>query len=700
MAVPMRKKRAWSTREDDAESQETAAFEASVAAAKDTAAKSDAFLSSAKSDLTDHRRWLQAQSVAVERDRRRHERWLQRQRDHRLASARKDRQRRRRQLMRQRAFRAIQQAGWAGMLFVRSWVLFVIGRIGAGFRYTGHLIAGGASFVGQQIAAGVRWVLSGLGLLARRSGQGLGAGAAWSGATLGSTVRRAGQGLSASAAWSGAKMRASAKAGGTVLASSSSVVASKTGRLSQSAGRSLGSGVSAAASSSSALAATTGRAASRGLAVLGNKALVLGAASKRGLASSYGWTKRHAGAVGPAVYVRMAKLGRQAEHYARTRSAGAKPVTPRPVSVPPVSASRPAAASVHVIEVYGPHREHVELFGRPANGPWTPSPEPQAATQITDIYGPFYEGFWVEGVSANEPVTAPDPQFAAPRAGTETALSSWAHAAGARVAAFGTQARLSAGDAGAWVGSQASRARSWAATQSWAKTLAEMQHWGRLQSWARTRDIDLSQMMIIAGAVLLVCGGLLVGGGLFLRAGAGTTTVQAPEEESVSGIAWTFDEPDRPLAERAIFTLSGTPESFRINGLSVSGVNLSDQPLTGIEAVLKPDVQRPDLKLSLQVDKAAAADQAAGQAEGQALAVVAEGTVPARAPFRLIFPFPPEAMDDADGITVEEFFDSYGGLLLKVRYEVDGAEKSLIQYLGPDLLKAQLEEVSAPAADG
>ena|SRR5680860_915442 len=694
MAVPMRKKRAWSTREDDAESQETAAFEASVAAAKDTAAKSDAFLSTANSDLTDHRRWLKAQSVAVERDRRRHERWLQRQRDHRLASARKERQGRRRQLMRQRAFRAIQQAGWAGMLFIRSWVLFVIGKIGAGFAYVGFLIARGATSTAQQIAAGVRWTLSNLGLLARRSGQGLAAGAAWSGATLGLAARQTGKGLSAGTAWSGAKMRASARVGGGALASSSSLVASKTGRLSRSAGRSLGSGLSAAASGSSALAGATGRSASRGLAVLGDKASALGAAGKRGLASGYGWTKRHSAAVGPAVYVGMARLGRQAEHYARTRSAGANAngAKIKTVSAPPVPASMPAAASVHVIEVYGPHRESVELFGRPANDPWTPSPDAQPAFQAIDIYGPFYEGFWVEGVSPNEPVTEPEPQAVAPRDETESALSLWAQGVAARAAASGAQVRLSAGHAGAWVGAQASRARSWAETL--AETLAETQSWGRLQSWARTRDIDLSQMMIIAGAVLLVCGGLLVGGGLFLRAGAGTTTAQAPEEESVSGIAWTFNEPDRPLLERAVFTLSGTPESFRINGLSVSGVNQSDQPLTGIEAVLKPDVQRPDLKLSLQVDKAAAAPD---QAEGHALAIVAEGIVPPHAPFRLVFPFPPEAMDNADGITVEEFFDSYGGLLLKLRYEVDGAQKSLIQYLGPDLLKAQLDEVSAEA---
>jgi hypothetical protein len=65
-----------------------------------------------------------------------------------------------------------------------------------------------------------------------------------------------------------------------------------------------------------------------------------------------------------------------------------------------------------------------------------------------------------------------------------------------------------------------------------------------------------------------------------------------------------------------------------------------------------------------------------------------------------VFPFPAEAMGGEDGITVDEFFDSYGGLLLKLRYEIEGVEKSVIQYLGPDLLKGQLDEVAAPVAGG
>jgi hypothetical protein len=697
MASPMRKKRAWSTREDDAESQETAAFEATVAAAKDTAAKSGAFLSSAKSDLTDHQRWLRAQSAAVERDRQRHERWLQRQQEHRLAQAKKERVRRRRQLMRQQAMLATRQAIVAGLVFIRSWIVFAFAKIGAGFKYVGVSIAGGFAAIGRAIAAGFAY-----------AGHQIAAGARWTGATLSIAAHQTGKGLSAGAAWGGGKVNASAKAGGTALAASSAAIASKTGRLSRSAGRSLGSGLSTAGAKGSALAGATGRTASRGFSHLAAKASALGAASKRGLARGYGWTRVRAAAIPPAVYVRMAKFGRQAEHFARTRAAGAQRVPAQDVLITPP----PPAASVHVLEVYGPHKGGAELFGRPANDPWTP--EAAAADErqkVAEVYGPFFEGFWVEGTSPNEPRTdqAEAPSVAA-RADGESALSSWAHQASARAAVLGTQARLTAGRAGAGIRAQTVRAGAWVGAQPWggAQTWAKRDAWAgakaRAENWARTRDFDLSQMMIIAGAVLLVCGGLLVGGGLLMRAGARTPAVaDVVPEETFSGITWTFNEADLPLPERAVFTLSGTPESFRINGLSVSGVNNSDQPLTGLVGVLKPDVQRPDLRLALKVDKpqapvAAPEGQAEGQApEPQAMAVLPKDAVPAHTPFRLVFPFPPEAMGGEDGITVDEFFDSYGGLLLKLRYEIDGVEKSVIQYLSPDMLKTQLDEVAAEA---
>ena len=628
MAVPMPKKRTWSTRETDAESKETAAFEATVAAAQDTAAKSGAFLSTAKSDLTDHKRWLQAQSVAVERDRARHERWLQRQREHRLALARKDRARRRRQLMRQRAVRAVQAAAFASLLFVRSLILLAVARTASGVQYLWSLVARGAAYVGGFIAAGVHWTA--------------------------------------------AKLHVFAYLVGRNVATGSSSAAAKAGVLSRSAGRSIGSGFSAASAKGSALAGATGRSASRGFARLGDRASIFGVAGKRQLAAGYRWSSKRVAALAPALYVRVAKLGRQAERHARANAARTEGMFARAKVTAPAS---PAEALAPVAVIYGPHRDGVEIDGRPANDSWVApavpvaeSVAPAAHATEPEVYGPFYEGFWVAGVSPNEP-RWPEPQpmpalqseSAAPRAETENALSSWARDA-------------------------------WYRTQGMA---AQVGDWARSRSWSPTKEVGLSQMMIIAGAVLLVCGGLLLGGGLFLRAGAGTTVAEA-REETATGITWTFQEADLPLPERAVFTLSGTPQSFRINGLSVGGVNQSDQPLTGVEAVLKPDAHRPDLKLTLQVDKPAAASGEDGTA-AQALDVAPKDTVPPNTPFRLVFAFPPEAMDGADGLTVQDFFESYGGLLLKIRYELDGKQRSLIQYLPPDMLKGQLDEVAAEA---
>jgi hypothetical protein len=675
MASPMRKKRAWSTREYDAESQETAAFEATVAAAKDTAAKSGAFLSTAKSDLTDHQRWLQAQSVAVERDRARHERWLQRQRDHRLALARKDRARRRRQLMRQRAYRAVQAAAWASLVFVRSLILLAFAKTVAGFKSLGALIARSAAYLGRLIAAAVQWTASTLRAFVLAMGRMLSAGAQWMALTLRGLVLAVGRTLSAGLAWSGAKAGVGTRAGGAALAAGAAAVAARAGVLSRSAGRSIGSGFSVASARGSALADATGRSASHRFAHIGEQTSAFKAASKRQLATGYRWSKTHSAALGSSVYVRLVRLGRQAERYARAKSARAEGVFARAKLAFPAPESSSAAPSPPpaFVEIYGPHRDGVEIVGHPANGPWMPvaapvaetvPPEEQAAE--AEVFGPFYEGFWVQGVSPNEPrwpepAPAPQSDLATPRAKTENALSSWAK--------------------GAWYRTQVLAVQTGA--------------WARSRSWFPTGEVCLSQMLIIAGAVLLVCGGLLLGGGLFLRAGAGTTPADVAEE-SPGGIAWTFQEAGLPLPERAVFTLSGTPQSFRINGLSLSGMNQSDQPLTGVEAVLKPDVNRPELKLTLQVDKPSAA-AGEGGAAAQALEIVPKNTVPPKTPFRLVFSFPPEAMDGADGITVQDFFGSYGGLLLKVRYELDGKQRSLIQYLPPDMLKAQLDEVSAKA---
>lgn len=801
MVSPMRKKRAWSTQQEDDQSEETAAFEEAVAAARDTAAASSEFLSNAKSDLTDHRRWLKAQSVAVDKDRARHERWLERQREQRVAVARKDRTRRRRQVIRQRASDATQQAAGASVSYAGSVFTRAFAKVGAGIKYVVLLIAGGFAFVGRGLRDGAFFIVdlttASLGWIAealkafvfgigrmvataftwsgrkavasgrasadamssgsafvssktlssaraggsvlatgsaavssktlssaraggsavavgstfvasktlssarasgkalssgstfvasktlsavRATGKALAAASAFVTAKTVSSTKATGSALSAGSAFVSAKVQSSARAGGSALAagstavaataqssarvsgsalaSGSSLVASKADVFSKSASRSLGTGFATASTKSAALATTTGRAVSHGLSVVGEKASAVVAATKKGFSSGYAWTKTQGLKLAPTVSERVAKVGRQVQGYTRAGVAHAKggfekakTLMPKTL-VPKALALTRGKASATVAEV-------------PAAG---------FLALDEEVYGPFDEGFMVEGPSLNDP-DAFVTEDVAPRVRRENALSSRARELTQDLRARVTRVRDAWGE------------------HPFVQTVR-----------ARTRDVELSQMMIIVGAVLLVCGGLLLGGGFIMRAGAvpgvgsgSSARTVVPEEvaeEEIHGVAWTFEDYDSPFADRSVFTLAGTPESFGINGLSISGFNESGQPLTDVHAILKPDVQRPDLKLILQVDDSADADDSGAQT----LDIVSANTIPAHAPFRLVFPFPPEAMDGEDGVAVEEFFDSYGGLLLKFRYEIDGAQKSIIQYLPSELLRSQLDEVEAEAS--
>jgi hypothetical protein len=135
MASPLREKRTWPPREKDADSAESAAFEATVAVVKETVVRSGEVLVSAKEDLSDHKRWLEVQRAAVQADRARHERWLQRQQEEQEALARRERAKRRRQLMRQRAMQAVENAAFAALDFVLSLFWGCVAKIAAFFAY-------------------------------------------------------------------------------------------------------------------------------------------------------------------------------------------------------------------------------------------------------------------------------------------------------------------------------------------------------------------------------------------------------------------------------------------------------------------------------------------------------------------------------------------------------------------------------------
>ena len=184
---------------------------------------------------------------------------------------------------------------------------------------------------------------------------------------------------------------------------------------------------------------------------------------------------------------------------------------------------------------------------------------------------------------------------------------------------------------------------------------------------------ELSQMLIIAGALLLVCGGLMLGGGLLMRAGAGSSSSAVTAASPSEPIAWLFEHKTLPIDERSVFAYVATPDGVRIKGFAIGGVNLSEQPVGALEGIVKPDAQAHDLKLTLSVEMPGDHEGGAQSSEAR-VAAVPDGTVPSQAPFRLVFLFP-SATDG--GMTPHDVLAAYGGLMLKVRYEVDGTAEIL-----------------------
>jgi hypothetical protein len=204
------------------------------------------------------------------------------------------------------------------------------------------------------------------------------------------------------------------------------------------------------------------------------------------------------------------------------------------------------------------------------------------------------------------------------------------------------------------------------------------------------RGFELSQMLIIAGALLLICGGLMLGGGLWMRAGAGASSSGVAEAAGSEPIAWLFEHKTLPIDERSVFDYVATPEGVRIRGFAIGGVNLSEHPVSVITGIVKPDLQPQELKLTLSVE---APGEHGGTPQPVAAEIVPPGTVPSQAPFKLILLFPAAN----GGMTPHEVLAAYGGLMLKVRYEAEGKQRSFIQYLPPALLEEQLAEIAAEA---
>ncbi len=151
MVSPMREKRTWPPQDKDSDGETVAAFEAAVAVVKETVVRSGEVLVSAKEDLSDHQRWLKAQTARVAADRQRHDRFLQRQRERQEALERREQTRARRRAKRQALAQSISHAASASIFAVRSAVWSVASTIMAGLNAMDEAAARGLRWLGARI---------------------------------------------------------------------------------------------------------------------------------------------------------------------------------------------------------------------------------------------------------------------------------------------------------------------------------------------------------------------------------------------------------------------------------------------------------------------------------------------------------------------------------------------------------------------
>ena len=218
-------KRAWPPREKDAESAESAAFEATVAVVKETVVRSGEVLVSAKEDLSDHKRWLEIQRAAGQADRLRHERWLERQREKQEALERREEAKRRRKLMRQRAARGVENAIFTAVDIVLSAFWLAVAKVVAFF-----------TFIGSSIAGGFFWVIGRLNALDAYVARLIRSGASFLAAKARAAVGSTGTALSAAGSSLAAKSGALARSTTSAVSSAGSSLAAKSGELARSAG--------------------------------------------------------------------------------------------------------------------------------------------------------------------------------------------------------------------------------------------------------------------------------------------------------------------------------------------------------------------------------------------------------------------------------------------------------------------------------
>ena len=770
-------KRAWPPREKDAESAESAAFEATVAVVKETVVRSGEVLVSAKEDLSDHKRWLEIQRAAGQADRLRHERWLERQREEQEALARREEAKRRRKLMRQRAARAVENAIFTAVDIVLSAFWLAVAKVAAFF-----------SFIGSSIAGGFFWVIGRLNALDAYVARLIRSGASFLAAKARALLGSTGAALSAAGSSVAAKSGALARSATSTVTAAGSSLAAKSGELVRTAGSTV-SAASASLVAKSSVLARSGASVTSGAS--GSVATVeegfpaeLAAEEERVVAEPARVVTEALGApnlravfgleapleakptqsaeslvkisaefaaeratetiapaeTGPAETVRTALVQLEAGPVETTAAAAAvseqETAADRARSTAAGFTARFALASAGIMRLARPGVEAIvagfaalstkagplatdlgeKMTAVAASvsakaGPLARSVGDKMSAGLAAVSAkaaPLAKSIGTKALaglvaaSSKRHTLAPSLQRAAARTGQ--VASAYASGASVRAGDFAREtARRANGMFARFEPKPASRFQTGSENELSSPTDALSSPAEGMPSpagsvAARIGSFDLSQMLIISGVVLLVFGAILVGSGLVLRARPARDVVEAApvadKALSPHAVVWFYEEPELPIVERSVFSAELTPKGVRLTGLAIKAENNSDEALTDLQGVVKPDAKRLDLKLEVKLDTAPAGGNGA---QGVEVAVTPDGAIPPHAFFKLVFPFPPEAHGEEPGIALDDFIGSYGGLLLKLRYHVDGTRKSLIQYLTPEMLKAQLVEIQREA---
>ncbi len=765
-------KRAWPPREKDAESAESAAFEATVAVVKETVVRSGEVLVSAKEDLSDHKRWLEIQRAAGQADRLRHERWLERQREKQEALERREEAKRRRKLMRQRAARGVENAIFTAVDIVLSAFWLAVAKVVALF-----------TFIGSSIAGGVFWVIGRLNALDAYVARLIRSGASFLAAKARAAVGSTGTALSAAGSSLAAKSGALARSTTSAVSSAGTSLAAKSGELARSAGGAVSAaGLSLRPSASEPVATVDdgipaevapelAMAASFSVEVAADEpvgveqpdrvvAEALGGPSLRAVFglepppqvkpaenvealvegnAEFLSVQVTPAETAPAEAVRAELVqpeGGPVETMEATTVSQQETAADRGRATAAAFSARFASASAGIARIARSGVEAIAAaFAALATkaGPLTRGLSEKmsvgasvvsakagplarslgekmsaGASVVSAKAGPLAKSIGEKtsigfaAVSAKTHTLAPSLQRAA--ASTSQIASAYASGAAARAGVFAREAARRANDTFArFEPKPASRLQSASenelsspadALSSPAEGIASPA--GAVARPARIGSFDLSQMLIISGVVLLVFGAILVGSGLVLRAHPAADAVAEPAADkplSPHAVLWFYEEPELPIVERSVFSAELSPKGVRLTGLAIKAENNSDEALSDLQGVLKPDAKRLDLKLEVKLDAPAGGNGA----QGVEVAVTPDGAIPPHAFFKLVFPFPPEAHGEEPGIALDDFIASYGGLLIKLRYHVAGTQKSLIQYLTPEMLKAQLVEIQHEA---